>query len=198
MFTPLVQLPNPNNSPMKILWVALLTALPLFTLAQEKDDDDGWNGIRAGYHSSNVDGDWGEADARTGFYAGYYRNLIKVPLYRLSTGLEFHTAGASSSLSEVRLGYVSLPINNRLKLGPVYLDLGIDPALKVGETNLVNGTELDVPDDAKAERFDLLAHAGAGFKFLFLGVEVRYRRGLTEVYEGTYNTGLELGLSTFF
>ncbi|HRH71179.1 MAG TPA: hypothetical protein PLB89_16875 [Flavobacteriales bacterium] len=83
---------------MRILCVALLRTLPLIALAQEKDDDDGWNGIRAGYHSSNVDGDWGEADARTGFYAGYYRNLIKVPLYRLSTGLEYHTAGASSSV----------------------------------------------------------------------------------------------------
>ncbi|MBL7982553.1 MAG: hypothetical protein JNL52_12175 [Flavobacteriales bacterium] len=183
---------------MRTLCIALLTALPLLSLAQEKEDDEKWNGLRAGYHSSNVDGEWGDADARTGFYAGYYRNLIKVPLYRLSTGLEYHTAGATGSVSEVRLGYVSLAINNRLKLGPMYLDLGIDPALKVGEKNLVNGTEVDVPDDAKAERFDLLAHAGAGFKFLFLGVEVRYRRGLLEVYEGTYNTGLELGLTTFF
>jgi hypothetical protein len=80
----------------------------------------------------------------------------------------------------------------------VYLDIGLDAALKVGEKKLVGGSEVELPDEAKAERFDVLVHGGAGFKFLFLSVEARYRYGLTEVYEGTRNAGLELGLSAFF
>ncbi len=182
-------------------FLPFVTALMLSTSlsAQDKEKhDDKWNGLRAGYHLSNFDGDYGDADDRSGYYFGYYRNFIKVPLYSLSTGVEYHTAGASSGSSEVRLGYLSLPINNRLKFGPVYVDLGADIALKVGDKTLVNGAEVDVPSEQDAESFDLLLHAGAGFKILMLGVEARYRYGLTEVYDGTHNTGLELGLSTFF
>jgi hypothetical protein len=178
--------------------VVCLLAGTTWTAQAQDDDEEKWNGLRAGYYSSNLDGDWGEADARTGFYAGYFRNFIKVPLYSLSTGLEYHTAGASSGSNEARLGYLSLPINNRFKFGPVYFDIGIDPGFKVSEKALVNGTEVDLPDDAKAEGFELMVHGGAGFKLLFLGIEARYRYGLTDAYEGTLNKGLELGLSTFF
>lgn len=77
-------------------------------------------------------------------------------------------------------------------------DFGLDAALKSGEKTLVDGTEVQLPDVAKVEQLDILVHGGAGFKFLFLSVEARYRYGLTEVYEGNHNAGLQLGLSTFF
>lgn len=167
-----------------------------------EEEEDGFNGVRAGWYMSDIAGDVDETDARHGFYGGYYRNVIKIPLYRLSTGLEYHTAGASSALgsstTELRLSYLSLPINNRLKLGPVYVDLGIDPALRLGEKWLVDGTEVDVPEGQEAERFDLLVHGCVGFKFLFLGVEARYRRGLLNVYDNAQNSGLEVGLCAFF
>ncbi len=186
---------------MNALPALLLSALLSSTALCAQDDDkhnDKWNGLRAGYHLSNFKGDNGSTAERGGYYVGYYRNFIKVPVYSLSTGLEFNTAGSVSDESERRLSYLALPINNRFKFGPVYVDLGVDVALKVGEKALVNGTEVDLPSDAKAKTFDLLVHGGAGFKVLFLSVEARYRYGLTEVYEGTHNTGLELGLSTFF
>lgn len=77
-------------------------------------------------------------------------------------------------------------------------DIGLDAALKSGEKTLADGTEVPLPDDANAEQVDILVHGGAGLKFLFLCVEARYRYGLTEVYEGNHNAGLQLGLSTFF
>jgi hypothetical protein len=185
-----------------LLLAALLIACSAQAQKDKDDEREGLNGLRAGYYSSNLDGEWGEADARTGFYGGYYRNLIKIPIYRLSTGLEYHTSGATASAfdveNEVRLSYLSLAINNRFKFGPVYGDIGLDPALLLGEKNLVNGSEVDIPSDQDAATFDMLLHVGAGFKFLFLGVEARYRYGLVDVYEGTRNTGLELGLSAFF
>ena len=178
------------------LAIALLGSTFLF--AQGSDDDrEIANGLRAGYHLSTLTGDEDLGD-RSGYYAGYYRNLIKVPLYSLSTGLEFNTAGAEKDGFEQRLSYVGVPINNRLKLGMLYFDLGLDVAFKVGEKTLVNGTEVDPGEDNEAETLDVLAHAGAGIKFLFLGAEVRYRYGLTEAYEGYRNTGLEIGLTTFF
>jgi hypothetical protein len=187
------------NTMRTLLATSLLASCTLAAQDTEKDkDDDRWNGLRAGYHQSNFEGDKGSTTSRNGYYGGYYRNLIKVPLYSLSTGLEFNTAGSASGDDERRLSYLSLPINNRFKLGPVYLDIGLDAALKVGEKTLVDGVEVELPDDAQAEPLDLLVHGGAGFKFLFLSVEARYRYGLTQVYEGTHNAGLQLGLSTFF
>ncbi|MBL8002296.1 MAG: outer membrane beta-barrel protein [Flavobacteriales bacterium] len=186
------------------LCMATMLALCTFTAQAQKDDDDreGFNGLRAGWHYSDLESDDAESDARSGFYAGYYRNLIKIPLYRLSTGMEYTTAGGTSTTagitSEARLAYISLAINNRFKIGPVYGDIGIDPGLRVGEKVLVNGTEVDLPDDAQAERFDMPVHIGAGFKVLFLSLELRYRYSVTEVYENTRNTGLQVGLSAFF
>ena len=182
------------------LVLALLVSPTLFAQQNDKDrkdEDDKWNGLRAGYHLSNMEGDL-DTESRSGFYGGYFRNIIKVPFYRLSTGLEFNTAGASVGTSESRLSYITVPFNNRLQLGPVFFDLGADFAVKIGEKYLADGTEVDLPDDEQAERIDALLHAGVGFKFLMLGVEARYRYGLTEVFEGYRNTGLELGLCTFF
>jgi hypothetical protein len=176
---------------------SLFVSCSLFAQDDDKHDDK-WNGLRGGYHLSNFEGDNGSTSGRDGYYAGYYRNLIKIPVYSLSTGLEFHTAGSASEENERRLSYLSLPINNRIKLGPVYADLGLDVALKVGEKALVNGTEVELPDEAKAERLDVLIHGGLGFKILMFGVEARYRYGLTEVYDGAHNAGLELGVCTYF
>ena len=64
-----------------------------------------------------------------------------MPVYSLSAGLEFNTAGSASEQSERRLSYLSLPINNRFKFGPLYVGLGLAAALKVGEKALVNGAD---------------------------------------------------------
>jgi len=177
--------------------LACLLIVPLFAQKDNDKDNEKFNGLRAGWHLSNFDGDQ-SFDARNGYYGGYYRNLIKVPVFSFSTGLEANTAGAKKDGFERRLTYVGIPINGRLKLGPVYFDLGVDAALKVHEKSLLDGNEVDLTSDDKAQDFDFLAHAGAGFKFLFLAVEVRYRYGITEVYDGYRNTGLEVGLTTFF
>ena len=176
----------------------LLSFAPMVTAFAQKDDDkEKSNGVRLGWHMSNLEGPV-DSDVRNGYYIGYYRNWVKVPLFSFSTGLEVNTAGATPDDTELRLTYLTLPVNGRLKLGPVYFDLGIDAALKVSEKWVVDGTEFDIPDGADAESFDVLAHVGAGFKFLFMGVEARYRYGLTEAYDGYRNTGLEVGLITFF
>ncbi len=180
------------------LCVSLLLAGVL--LAQD-DDTEKSNGIRGGFHMSDLVGE-DDLDTRSGFYFGYYRNWFKIPLLSVSGGLEVNTAGAKADDvdSEFRLTYLTLPINGRLKLGPFYADLGIDAAVKVNEKFLIGGEEFEIIDENEGETFDVLAHVGAGFKFLFLGVEARYRYALTEVYanNGYRNTGLQVGLITFF
>ncbi|HMC96885.1 MAG TPA: outer membrane beta-barrel protein [Flavobacteriales bacterium] len=166
--------------------------------AQEKEEEgEKSNGVRLGYHMSDLVGEE-DFDTRNGYYLGYYRNFIKVPIFSLSAGLEVNSAGATQDDSELRLTYVALPINGRIKLGPFYGDLGVDLALNVGEKWVVDGDEVDIPDGQEAESFDALGHVGVGFKFLFMGIEARYRYAITEAYDGYKNTGLQLGLVGFF
>jgi len=163
-----------------------------------EETDDEWNGIRLGCHMARLSGEE-EGDARIGFYEGYYRNLLNVPLYSLSLGLEYHTAGGEIGAYEQRLNYISLPLNNRFKLGPAYADLGVEMAILVIEKWRQDHSEIDIPDGYEAERTDLLLHAGVGCRVVAnLSVMVRYRMGLMDVYEGYRNIGWEFGVCSHF
>ena len=194
-----------NNGMMKqhVLAAAILLAVcPALVRAQEKEeeqdkDKEVSNGVRLGYHLSDLNGE-GELTVRNGYYAGYYRNLVKVPMVSASIGLEFNTAGASDGDNDLRLNYVAFPVNGRLKLGLVYFDLGADVAAKVSEKWVVKGSTVEIPEGAGAEPMDVLGHVGVGVKILTIGFDLRYRFGLTEVYEGYRNTGLQGGITTFF
>lgn len=180
-----------------IAFLSMLLATATVHAQKEDDDTEKSNFIRLGYHMSDLEGDEG-FDTRSGYYLGYHRNFIKVPIFSLSAGLEVNTAGGTNDPTELRLTYLALPINGRIKLGPFYGDLGVDLALRVGEKWLVSGNEVDIPDGDEAESFDALGHVGVGFKFLFMAVEARYRYGITEAYDGYRNTGVQLGLVGFF
>jgi hypothetical protein len=154
----------------------------------ERDQHQNRNYLRGGYHISDLAGDE-NYDTRAGFYAGYHHTVVKAPLLGLSLGLEYNTAGASREQFEWKGGYLGIPANARLKLGPTYLDGGLSVAYLVTDKAFINGNE--------AEKFDVLAHAGAGFKVLFISFEVRYRYGFLEVVDNYRNTGLQLGMSVF-
>lgn len=173
----------------------LFVLLPVTLLAQdEKDQHQNRNYLRGGYHISDLVGDE-NYDTRAGFYAGYHHTVVKAPLLGVSLGLEYNTAGGSRDQFEWKGGYLGIPANARLKLGPAYLDGGLTAAYLVSDKAYFSGNEFDLPDDP--EKFDLLAHAGAGFKVLFLSLEVRYRYGFLEVVEDYRNSGLQLGVSVF-
>ncbi len=176
----------------------LLSALSFFTLnanAQEDKDTDKSNGIRIGYHMSDMDGS-PSFDTRSGYYAGYYRNLIKIPIFSFSVGLEYNTAGAVKDELEVKTGYIALPVNGRLKLGPMFFDLGLDAAFNVSDKVELSGQEVEEAEEA--EGYETLGHVGIGVKLWKLGIDARYRVAFTDVYDGYKNTGLQVGLSTFF
>ena len=81
---------------MHTRFTSTLIGLLLVSVLSAQDDDareEKSNGLRAGWHYSDLDGDI-EADPRHGYYFGYYRNWVKVPLFTFSTGLEGNTAGA--------------------------------------------------------------------------------------------------------
>lgn len=178
-----------------ILLIVLLLETPLW--AQDDEKKERAHGIRAGWHYSDLGGKE-NFDPRSGWYAGVYHNWLKAPLISASIGVEGNSAGAVSGDTEVRLAYVGVPLNGRLKVGPVYFDLGLDAAFKVSEKWLVDGESVDLGDEVEGESFDFLGHAGAGLRFFKLGLEARYRYAFTEVYEGYRNQGLQVGLVLFF
>ena len=175
--------------------IALL--VPVTTLLAQEDKEHHHNNyFRGGFQMT----DWvGEEsyDTRSGFYGGYNHTIVKAPLLGLSLGAEFNTGGARiDDLDlEVATSYVGVPVNARLKLGPVYVDAGLDAAFLISDKVTLAGNELE--GDSDLETFDLLGHAGVGVKFLFLGLEARYRYGFTEVTEGYRNMGLQIGAVLF-
>lgn len=175
-----------------------LVALPLVAAAQRSTDHHHRNYIRGGYHYSDLPGD-ADLDPLSGFYAGYHHTLLKVPLVGISLGAEYNTAGARQDTPlgalEYKLGYFGLPVNGRLKLGLFYLDAGLTPAFTVSERVQLGGQ--DVGGAPEAENFDLVVHAGGGVKIAMLAVEARYRYGLTDVYDGVRNSGLQLGVAWY-
>lgn len=136
-------------------------------------------------------------DVRPGFYAGYNHTIVKAPLIGVSIGAEYNTGGARiDDLDlEIATGYIGVPVNGRLKLGPAYLDAGLDPSFLISDKTTIDGNELEGDNDL--ETFDLMGHVGVGVKIMFLGLEARYRYGFTEVTEGYRNTGFQIGAVLF-
>ncbi len=162
--------------------------------AQDEKDHHNRNYLRGGYLLSDLVGD-DAFDTRSGFYAGYHHTLIKAPLIGFSLGLEYNQAGANKEQFGWQGGYLGVPANARLKLGPVYLDGGLGISYLLSDKTTVNGQVLSSGE--AAENWDVLVHGGVGVKLFFLGIETRYRYGLTEVFEGQQNTGLQFGLVHF-
>ncbi len=161
-----------------------------------------YKGIRFGYQSSNFsNSDWGDL---TSFYAGIFavKKLGAGKLLSLYTGLEYYQTGASEDdNNEIILGYISLPINLRVQIGPVYAFGGFNPSFKISEDVTIAGQD---PGDAfDINGFDVGGQIGLGAKFLFLGAEVKYNKGLISVFDSVngdenMTEHLQAGLCLYF
>ena len=118
--------------------------------------------------------------------------LTRVPILKYGVGLEYLQNGAESTVDgSYSLGYVSIPIHIRAKLGPVFALVGVAANFKVTEAKsgvFDSPGYLDSPG-----AFDLPLVAGFGFSFLMFSVEARYHYG-TQVT----NTRNEFNVSTDF
>lgn len=129
---------------------------------------------------------------------GYFRETKIVPLLHLNTGLEYYENGSRENNSnKVRLGYLSLPVSLKLKIGAVHASAGASGALRLFARETTNGDLID-PDRKKYKRMDATAFVGAGAKVLFIGLDIRYHWGLVDVLEGYNNQFLQLGANLYF
>ena len=185
----------------KIIFLFAVT-FSLFTAglqAQEKKGDR-VGGLRFGYHTSELSKDgkaWG--DPVQSFYVGFTRDNKLIPLLHLGTGLEYFKNGVKLTDGIQRdFHYLSVPINAKLKLGPVFALTGFAPSFKVAERYVTDGNSVKPSDDMKAEWFDIPFFVGAGVKIWMLSLEARYHWGMLEVTDGYKTQYFQLGLGLSF
>ena len=168
--------------------------------AQEKGAGDRVGGIRIGYHSSQFASD-GEfyGDPMQSFYVGLFRDTKIIPLLHFGSGLEYYKNGVKIDDSNKReLHYLTLPLDLKLKLGPVFALGGFSPSFKVAERLTIAGTTAKPTEAQKAEWFDIPFFLGAGVKIWFVSIEARYHWGIMEVTDGYKSQSFQLGAAISF
>ncbi len=155
-------------------------------------------GIRAGYQNSNLVSDGDKVgDGLSGYYVGIFKDHKLIPLLRLSTGLEFSQMGCKAKDGafdgdNLHINYLSIPIGVKAKVGPFFGTVGSGINIKVGESDKFDKLDYDV------NTIDVPIYAGAGFNFLFLGIEGRYIWGMTDIDKDTKNRVFQIGLTARF
>jgi len=170
----------------------------------QKDDKEGQKvgGIRAGWHTATLVEDGSKADTinnLNGFYVGFFRDTKIVPLLNFGSGLEYFQNGtAYTNNSERVLHTISIPLDLKVKLGPVFALGGIAANFKVSEKIKIDGESISPMSDDKSAWFDTPVFLGAGVKIAFLTVEARYHWGLLEVRNGKKSQYFQLGAAFSF
>ena len=190
---------------MKFFYSVLAVALiiGLFSsemIAQEKGEGDRVGGIRVGYHASQYyDAGNAYGDPMQSFYVGLFRDTKIIPLLHFGSGLEYYKNGIKTDDSNMRdLHYLTIPLNLKLKIGPVFALGGFSPSFKVAERITIDGNTEKPTDAQKAEWFDIPLFLGAGVKIWFVSLEARYHWGMMEVTDGYKAQSFQLGAGISF
>ena len=141
------------------------------------------------------------------FYVGIFRENKLIPLLSIGTGIEYSQIGvvdANIDDTSIKLHYISVPIDLRVKLGPVYALGGIALNFRVAEKWKIAGENFDPSDDNKSQVFDLPLALGVGVKLFIFRIEAKYHWGMLDVYkandfqEAQKVQYLQLGLGVTF
>ena len=106
----------------KILFFLLLgfVLIPTEKILADDDDKPFYKGIRVGWQQSNFsNSDWGDLSS---FYAGFFgvKKIGLGKLFSFYSGLEFYQIGSKEDNdNKFVISYISVPINLRVKVGPV-------------------------------------------------------------------------------
>lgn len=179
---------------------AVLISLFTADIQAQGKDGDRIGGFRFGYHVSNyyLDGEPWAAEGMGSFYAGLFRDNKILPMLYVGTELEYFKNGVQVDDFQRDLHYLSVPLDVKLKLGPLFVLTGFAPSFKVAERFIEDGNSEKPSEDQKAEWFDVPFFVGAGVKIMFITLEARFNWGLLEVMEGYNSRYLQLGLGISF
>ena len=184
----------------KLLFIAVLGVI--CALSVNAQDSERVGGIRFGYHRAAmfIDGDRLSGTTNfDNFYIGFFRDNKIAPLFSIGTGLEYFQNGAKVDDNNKRvLHTVSIPVNLKVKVGPVFGLAGFGANFKVSEKVFFDGTSTTPDENDKTKVFDAPFILGAGAKIAFISLEGRYHWGLLDVNNGSHNQYFQLGLALSF
>jgi hypothetical protein len=173
-----------------------------FTHAQGEKSNDKVGGIRAGWHYAAMVKDGSKPDTANNlnsFYLGFYRDNRLARIIYFGSGLEYFQNGLKYTDNSKRvLHTLSIPLDLKVKLGPVFALGGIAANFKVSEKLVVGDNKYDPAENQKSHWFDAPVFLGAGVKIFFITVEARYHWGIIEARNDYYNHYFQLGLGLSF
>ena len=184
--------------------ILLVLAFVAFALNQgnAQDEKPQKNGIRFGYHAASMVKDGSkpeESKTLSSFYVGFFRSKKIGGILHFDSGIEYFQNGLNYTGDAKRtLHTISIPLDLRLKIGPVYGVGGAAANFKVAENIDLGDNSITPIDNDKSNWFDVAAFAGAGVKIWILSVEARYHWGLLEARNDLYNRYFQLGAAISF
>ncbi len=180
--------------------ILLICIASISVYAQE--DKPQKNGIRVGFHSASMVNEGSKPDsanALNSFYIGFFRSKKVASILHFDSGIEYFQNGLKYSGNAKRtLHTVSIPLDLRLKIGPVYAVGGAAINFKVYESFDIGNNSYTPSDTDKSNWFDVAAFAGAGVKIWILSVEARYHWGLLEARDDLNNRYFQIGAAVSF
>ena len=156
------------------LFLSIFFVFNINTAYAGGDDDGGGKtiGIRAGWQLSGIYEDGSlpaDFDKNSGFYLGLFKDIKIIPLLKLGTGLEYGQVGIvrdSVNVNKKRiLHYIAVPIDLKVKLGPVFALAGASLNFRVADKRTRNDQPTDIPDGLESNVFDIPLFVGAGVKY---------------------------------
>ena len=184
------------------LLLLVLFAGTLIAHAQNEKSNDKVGGIRAGWHYATMVKDGSKPDTANrlnSFYVGFFRDNRLARIIYFGTGLEYFQNGLAYTDNSKRvLHTISVPLDLKVKLGPVFALGGIAANFKVSEKLVDGDNKYDPAENQKSHGFDAPVFLGAGIKILFITFESRYHWGIIEARNQYYNQYLQLGLGLSF
>jgi hypothetical protein len=173
-----------------------------YTAYAQDEDEQKIGGIRGGYHLATMVEDGSKPDTAknlSSFYVGFFRDQQIAKIFYWGSGIEYFQNGLKySKSSQVTMHTISVPVNLKVKIGPVYGRGGITANFKVKEKIELDDRKYDPEKSEKANWFDSAAFAGVGVEVLIFSVEARYHWGLIDVKNGLYNRYFQLGATVSF
>lgn len=170
--------------------------------AQKEKRGERVGGIRFGYHQSAFftgGNELTDAEPMQTFYVGYFKEKRIVSLLRYGYGLDYFQNGIKyNDDDKLALHYLSVPLNLKFKIGPVFALTGFAPSFKIAEKVFTDGNSQNPAEEEKSEWFDIPFYAGAGLKIWFVTIEARYHWGLIEVNNGLKSQYFQLGAGFSF
>ena len=158
------------------------------------------NYIRGGYQASQLaDGSANYFEnISNGFFVAFMRQQPFAGILVSQIGLQYHQGGSKQDdNTNIKLGYLAIPANIGVHIGPVKAYGGALAAVKIhseGKLLSISG----IPESSDFNAFDATVFLGVNLKIFFIGVDIQYHWGLVKVIDNYKNNFLQIGANMYF